>query len=48
MPRYKFAFPVNNAVFGDNNLSFQVADVSFVKKSDLFEESFFSMKTNRI
>jgi len=41
MPRYKFAFPVNNAVFGDNNLSFQVADVSFVKKSDLFEESFF-------
>ena len=41
MPQYKFAFPVNNAVFGDNNLSFQVADVSFVKKSDLSDESFF-------
>ena len=41
MPRYKFAFPINHAVFADENLSFQVADVSFVKKSDLSKESFF-------
>ena len=41
MPRYKFAFPINNAVFGEEDLSFQVADVSFVKKSDLSKESFF-------
>ena len=46
MPRYKFAFPINNAVFGDNNLSFQVADVSFLKKSDLSEESFFFNEGN--
>ena len=41
MPRYKFAFPINYAVFADASLSFQVADVSFVKKSDLSKESFF-------
>lgn len=34
MPRYKFAFPVFNAIMNDN-LSFKVADVEFVKKSDL-------------
>ena len=41
MPHYKFAFPINYAVFADDSLSFQVADVSFVKKSDLSKESFF-------
>ena len=41
MPRYKFAFPINYAVFADDSMSFQVADVSFVKKSDLSKESFF-------
>ena len=41
MPRYKFAFPINYAIFDDKNLSFQIADVSFVKKSDLSKESFF-------
>jgi len=41
MPRYKFAFPVNYAVFREDNLSFQIADVSFVKKTDLSIESFF-------
>lgn len=41
MPRYKFAFPINYAVFGEEDLSFKVADVSFVKKSDLSKESFF-------
>ena len=41
MPRYKFAFPIYYAVFQEENLSFQVADVSFVKKSDLSKESFF-------
>ena len=41
MPHYKFAFPINYAVFADDTLSFQVADVSFVKKSDLSKESFF-------
>lgn len=46
MPRYKFAFPINNAFFGDNELSFQVADVSFLKKSDLSEESFFFNEGN--
>lgn len=40
MPLYKFAFPINNAVFAEN-LSFQVGDVSFMKKSDLSQESFF-------
>ena len=46
MPRYKFAFPINNAFFCDNELSFQVADVSFLKKSDLSEESFFFNEGN--
>lgn len=41
MPRYKFAFPINHAVFANENLSFQVADVSFVKNSDLSKDSFF-------
>ena len=41
MPRYKFAFPINYAVFSEDNLSFHVADVSFVKKADLSQESFF-------
>lgn len=41
MPHYKFAFPVYYGVFREENLSFQVADVSFVKKSDLSKESFF-------
>jgi len=40
MLHYKFAFPINYATFNDDNLSFQVADVSFVKKSDLSKESF--------
>ena len=42
MPRYKFAFPINYAVFDDKNLSFQIADVSFLKKSDLSELFFFN------
>lgn len=41
MPRYKFAFPINNAVFAEENLSFQIEDVFFAKKSDLSKESFF-------
>lgn len=41
MPLYKFAFLINHAVFADENLSFQIADVSFVKKSELSKESFF-------
>ena len=41
MPRYKFAFPVNNAILEDSISSFQVADVSFVKKSCLSEEFIF-------
>ena len=41
MPRYKFAFPINHAVFADENLSFHVADVLFVKKSDLSKEFYF-------
>ena len=41
MPRYKFAFPINNAVFAEEDLSFQFEDVSFVKKSNLSKESFF-------
>ena len=41
MPRYKFAFPVNTAVLDNNISSFQVADVSFVKKSCLSEEFVF-------
>jgi hypothetical protein len=41
MPLYKFAFPIYNAVFAEKNLSFQVGDVSFIKKSDLAKESFF-------
>lgn len=41
MLRYKFAFPINNAVFEDKDLSFQVADVSFVTKFRLSQESFF-------
>ena len=35
MPNYQFAFPINNAVFKDTDLSFKVADVSFVTKSHL-------------
>ena len=46
MPRYKFAFPIYYAVFQEENLSFQVADVSFVKKSDLSKESFFFNECN--
>ncbi len=46
MPRYKFAFPIYYAVFQEENLSFQVADVSFVKKSDLSKESFFLNEGN--
>jgi len=46
MPRYKFAFPIYYAVFQEENLSFQVADVSFVRKSDLFKESFFFIESN--
>ena len=43
MSSYKFAFPVNTAVLEDGVPSFQVADVSFVKKSCLTEElSFFN------
>lgn len=38
MSCYKFAFPVNTAVLEDSISSFQVADVSFVKKSSLSEE----------
>lgn len=41
MPRYKFALPINNAFFEGEELSFQIADVSFVMKSDLSKESFF-------
>ena len=41
MPHYKFAFPIYYAVFHEENLSFQIADVSFVKKSDLSKDSFF-------
>ena len=41
MSRYKFAFPVYNAVFDEKDLSFQVGDVSFIRKSDLAQESFF-------
>lgn len=41
MPRYKFAFPVNTAVLEDNISSFNVADVSFVKKSCMSEEFVF-------
>ena len=44
MPRYKFAFPINNAFFEDKDLSFQVADVSFVTKFRLFQESFFTIE----
>ena len=46
MPRYKFAFPIYYAVFQEENLSFQVADVSFVKKSDLSKEFFFFNEGN--
>lgn len=46
MARYKFAFPIYYAVFQEDNLSFQVADVSFVKKSDLSKESFFFNECN--
>ena len=38
MPRFKFAFPINSAFLDDNISSFQVADVSFVKKSCISEE----------
>ena len=38
MSSYKFAFPVNTAVMDDDISSFQVADVSFMKKSCLSEE----------
>lgn len=41
MPRYKFAFPIYNAVFAEKELSFQIGDVSFTKKSDLSQELFF-------
>ena len=46
MPHYKFAFPIFYAVFQEENLSFQVADVSFVRKSDLSKESFFFNEGN--
>ena len=38
MSYYKFAFPIHTAVLEDGISSFQVADVSFVKKSCLSEE----------
>ena len=38
MPCFKFAFPINSAFLDDNISSFQVADVSFVKKSCISEE----------
>lgn len=41
MPLYKFAFPVNFAVFHQENFSFQINDVLFVSKSDLSKDSFF-------
>ena len=41
MSYYKFAFPINTAVLEDGISSFQVADVSFVKKSCLSEEFVF-------
>ena len=41
MPRYKFAFPIYNAVFAEKELSFQIGDVSFINKSDLAQELFF-------
>lgn len=41
MPLYKFAFPIYNAVFAEKELSFQVGDVSFLKKSDLDQEPLF-------
>ena len=44
MSCYKFAFPVNTAVLEDGISSFQVADVSFVKKSCLDEDfAFFNL-----
>lgn len=38
MSLYKFAFPIYNAVLGEKDLSLQVGDVSFIKKSDLSQE----------
>ena len=38
MPRFKFAFPIHSAFLDDNISSFQVADVSFIKKSCISEE----------
>ena len=38
MSKYKFAFPVNTAILEDNISSFNVADVSFVKKSCMSED----------
>ena len=46
MAYYKFAFPIYYAVFQEDNLSFQVADVSFVRKSDLSKDSFFFYEGN--
>ena len=45
MARYKFVFPVNGAFLDENVSSFQIADISFIKKSCFSEELDFLTKS---